>query len=63
MKHHWEIWLYRKLLFVFIFLFSLFRAAGAAYGSFQAWGQIGAAAADPQSQQHQILNALREARD
>ena len=42
-----------SLLF-FFFLIFLFRAARSAYGNSQARGQLGAAAAGPQLQQHHI---------
>ena len=51
-------------LFIFIDLFSLFRAATAAYGSSQARGQIGAIAAGlHHSHSNAIPSALSEARD
>ena len=54
-----------SLFFFFFFFFSLFRAAPAAYGSSQARGRMGAAAAGltPQPQQHGVLNPLSRARD
>ena len=50
---------------MFLFLFFLFRAALAAYGSSQARGLIGATAASlhHSSQQRRILNPLTETRD
>ena len=53
-------------LFVYLFFyFLLFRAAPAAYGSFQAWGWVRATAAglSHSSQQHWILNSLSKTRD
>ena len=48
-----------------VFGFGLFRATPRAYGSFQARGQIGAAAAGlhHSSQQRRIVNPLSKARD
>ena len=53
------------LSFSFSFFFFFFRAAPAAYGNFQARGQIGATAANlhHSSGQPQILNPLSETRD
>ena len=55
------IWEDKKLLIFFVF----FRAAPTAYGSSQARGLIRAIVANlhHSSQQHQILDPLREARD
>ena len=41
----WGKMLFQSITFFFFFFFLLFRAAPKAYGSFQARGQIGAAAA------------------
>ena len=68
----------RGLVFLFYFIFGLYRATPAAYRGFQARGLIGASAAGllqshsnagsephlrPTPQQRQILNPLSEARD
>ena len=52
-------------LILFYFVFCLFRATAVAYGGSQARGLIGVVAASlhHSSQQRQILNLLREARD
>ena len=52
-------------IFQKLFFFLLFRATPEAYGGSQVMGQTGAVAASlhHSSQQHQIFNPLREARD